>query len=221
MQPGVPPTLVFITVIFGASVFTPSLPPPGASQGNLPQYRCSKAAKHHCSLCSFPSSSGAIPPHPGQPRQPVTPQQAGSRGAATALPAVPAVPTVPVVPWPGWQQQEGGGQAPAQAVGMVVGPVTQGHLSQSCRTPTSSRVAVGTTGSMTSAGAAGAGTPRGCRESWHPAPALLAAHPPRAISSAEGAGKCTPSLLNSPLCSWQETQHKPVLAGPSTVNGAR
>lgn len=64
MQPGVPPTLVFITDIFGASVFAPSLPPPDASQGNLPQYRCSKAAKPQCSLFSFPNSCGAIASYP-------------------------------------------------------------------------------------------------------------------------------------------------------------
>lgn len=104
MQPGVPPTLVFITVIFGASVFAPSLPPPDAPQGNLPRYRCSKAAKPHCSLCSFPSSCGAIPPNPSwgakaapHPtadalRPPAAAGEREARGAAAALPGVPAAP---------------------------------------------------------------------------------------------------------------------------------
>lgn len=114
MQPGVPPTLVFIMVIFGGSVFTPSLPPPHASQGNLPQYGCSKAAKPPCSLCSFPNSHGAIPlflgsqgsprPHSSGPRQP--------RASGSRVGQPQPCPVSPRVGWQRLQQRRWAGPGP-------------------------------------------------------------------------------------------------------------
>lgn len=220
MQLGVPPTLVFITVIFGASVFSPSLPPPDASQGNLPQYRCSKAAKSRCSLCSFPSSSGAIPPYPpwgakAAPRPTAPAPSRRAQGSCRSLARCPRGPLAGLAAaggrWAGPSPRRGDGGRSRHS-GPPRPELPNSHQLQ---------VPVGTAGSVTRASAAGAGTPRGCPESWRPAPALPAAHPPRAISSAEGLGSA-PLPSSAPRCApGRRHRTSRCCPGPAHVNGPR
>lgn len=193
---------MFIPVILGAGVFTHSHPP------CLPRLLRREASLGIASLRSSQTSllAGLLPrllwgrpplTHHGELRQPLAPHQmprlppsspgwAGSQGgAAIVLPwCFPWLPTGGLAAeggcW-GLQQAGGGsGQACAHAAGTTARPVTQGHLSRSCRTPTSAAAHIpgGYRGCMLDAGCQRSrcrdteGMLRECRGSQSPAPAV-------------------------------------------------
>lgn len=146
--------------LFSALVFSRicTLPAsPGRSAGKPPSASLrSKAAKPPCSRGSFPGCRRAVPPLPIQGRRgspspharclASPPAALGEQGAGGGCRSPPLV--LPVAPrrWAGSRRRllgaaagagGGGGQPCAHAAGMTARPVTQGHLSQSCRTPTS------------------------------------------------------------------------------------
>lgn len=227
-QPGVPPALVFIPVILGAGVFThlhpPCLPQPFCRETSL---GIAPLQGSQTSLLAgllpwlpqghpppYPSRGGEAAPRPTPDASPAPQQPWVSRelrgGGCRSPPLV-----LPVAPcrWAGRRRRllgaaagagGGGGQPCAHAAGMTAHPITQGHLSQSCRTPTSAAACArgGYEGPRARCWVPGRRT-WGCRGDAEGAGALLllSAHPPRAVSSTTGAGERGPSLLSSPLCS--------------------